>query len=121
MDGIGRFMTRLTDVVKDWEEFLKTMKELEPYLVEFEMDGTIKAKNYPSDCEVGGEDRRPIIVITHDKYAFLSNNGICKAWTRIGVTFFRPKRSQTKNNGVRISSLFGRLTCLLYLKTRKKK
>ena len=42
------------DVVEDREQFLKTMKELELFLVEFKEDGTMKAKNYPSDCKVGG-------------------------------------------------------------------
>lgn len=54
------------------------MKELEPYLVEFEIDGTMKAKNYFSDCEVRGNNCRPIIVITYDEYTFSSNNGIQK-------------------------------------------
>lgn len=52
------------------------MKELELYLVEFKMDGTIKAKNYLLDCEVRGDNCRPIIVITYDEYTFSSNNGI---------------------------------------------
>ncbi len=41
------------DVLKDREQFLKTMKELELYLIEFGEDGTMKAKNYPSNCKVG--------------------------------------------------------------------
>ena len=67
------------DVVEDRERFLKTMKELEPYLVEFEEDGTMKAKNYPSDCKGGGDEHRPIILITHDECTFSSNDGIRKA------------------------------------------
>lgn len=79
------------DVVEDREQFLKTMKELEPYLVEFEEDGTMKAKNYLSDCKVGGNERRPIIIITHDECMFSLNDGICKVWIQIGNTFLRPK------------------------------
>ena len=44
-------------MVEDREKFLNTMKDLEPYLVEFEEDGSIKAKNYPDDCAVGGDVR----------------------------------------------------------------
>ena len=53
-------------MIEDREQFLKTMKELEPYLVRIEEDGTMKAKNYSSVCEVRDEDLRPIIVITKD-------------------------------------------------------
>ena len=67
------------DVVEDRERFLKTMKELERYLVEFEEDGIMKAKNHPSDCKIGSNERRPIIVITYDECTFSSNDGICKA------------------------------------------
>ena len=109
------------DVVEDHERFLKTMKELEPYLVEFEEDGTMKAKSYPSDCEVGGENRRPIIVITHDECTFLSNDGICKAWTRIGNTFLRPKG---RGQGIMVSKFLlpsGRLNLPSLPEDKKKK
>ena len=53
-------------MIEDFEQFLKIMKELEPYLVEFEQNGTMKAKNYLSDCKIEGEKCRPIIVIKHD-------------------------------------------------------
>ena len=79
------------DVVEDREKFLNMMKDLEPYLVEFEQDGSMKTKNYPDDCAVGGDLRRPISVITHDECMFSANDGIRKAWTRIGDTFLRPK------------------------------
>ena len=79
------------DVVEDRERFLKTMKELEPYRVEFEEDSTMKVKNYPLNCKVRGNERRPIIVITYDESTFSSNDGIRKTWTRIGNTFLRPK------------------------------
>lgn len=59
----------------------KMMKEMEPYLVEFKEDGTMKDKNYPLDCAVGGKNRRPIIVITYDECTFSANGGIPKAWT----------------------------------------
>ena len=78
------------NVVEDQEQFLKIMKELKPYLIEFEEDSIMKAKNYPSDCKVRDAKRQPIIVITYDKCTFSSNDGICKAWTQIGKTFLRP-------------------------------
>ena len=75
------------DVIEDRKKFLNTMKDLEPYLVEFEEDGSIKTKEYPDDCAVGGDKRRPVIVITHDGCTFLANDGIWKTGTQIGDTF----------------------------------
>ena len=80
-----------SDVVEDRKNFLQKMEELKPYIVEFEENGTMKPKIYPSDCAVGGNDRRPIIVITHDECTFSANDGIRRAWTRKGDTFLRPK------------------------------
>ena len=54
---------------------------MEPYLVEFREDGTIKDKNHFLDCAIEGENRRLIIVITYDEHIFLANNGIWKALT----------------------------------------
>ena len=64
------------DVVEDRNRFLTKMEELKPYMVEFNKDGAMKAKDYPVDCAVGGEERRPIIVITHDECTFSANDGI---------------------------------------------
>ena len=75
------------NVFKDRKKFLSTMKDLEPYLVEFEKDGSMKTKEYPNDCAVGGDKRRLVIVITHDECTFLANDGIWKAWPQIGDTF----------------------------------
>lgn len=44
------------DVVEDWKQFLKTIKKLELYLVEFEENGIMNAKNYLSDYKVGGNE-----------------------------------------------------------------
>ena len=44
------------DVVKDCSNFLKKIKELKPYIVEFNKDGTIKPKAYPPDCVVKSEN-----------------------------------------------------------------
>lgn len=104
MDGHER-----SDVVEDRAKFLKYMKDLEPYLVEFEEDGTMKTKTYPKDCQVGGEIRRPIICITHDECTFSANDGRKFAWQMSGDTPLRPKR---KGRGIMISDFlfpFGRL------------
>lgn len=78
-------------MVKDWEQFLKTIKKLESYLVEFKEDSTMKTKNYPSDCKIRGDERQPIIVITYDECTFLSNDDIYKTWTWIVNIFLQSK------------------------------
>ncbi len=80
------------DVVEDRNNFLRLMDELKPYTLEFEEDGTMKPKKYPSDCAVGSEERRLIIVITHDECTFSANDGVQRVLTRIDDTFLRPKR-----------------------------
>lgn len=80
-----------SDVVENRQNFLKRMEDLQSYLVEFESDGTMKAKEYPSDCTVGGRQRRPVIIITHDECTFSANDGKQRAWTRQKETFLRPK------------------------------
>lgn len=45
------------DIIEDRKHFLQVMKELEPYLVEFDKTGQMIPKIYPSDCEVGGGKR----------------------------------------------------------------
>lgn len=57
------------------------MKKLELYLVEFEEDNIMKAKNYSLDCKAEGNKYQPIIIIIYDKTIFSSNNSICKART----------------------------------------
>ena len=49
------------DVVEDRNRFLTQIEELKPYMVEFDEDGAMKAKDYPVDCAVGGEKRRPVM------------------------------------------------------------
>lgn len=79
------------DVVEDCKTFLKKLKELKPYMVEFEEDDTMKSKVYPPNCTVGVDERRLIIVITYDKCTFPANNGIQRAWTQKGDTFLTLK------------------------------
>lgn len=66
------------DVLEDQNCFLTKMEKLKPYMVEFNKDGAMKAKDFPVDCIVGREERRSIIVITLDEYIFSTNNGIRK-------------------------------------------
>jgi hypothetical protein len=88
------------DVVEDREFFLKTLEELEPYLVQFDENGKILDKLWPKDCQVGGDDRRPIIVITHDECIFSSNDGPRFTWQGDGNSPLRPK---TKGRGIMVS------------------
>ena len=104
MDGHER-----PDVIEDRAKFLKTMAELEPYLVEFEENGTMKTKLYPENCQVGGNDRRPVICITHDECTFSANDAKTKIWQAAGETPLRPKG---KGRGIMVSDFllpFGRL------------
>lgn len=68
------------------------MADLEPYFVEFEDNGIMKPKLYPQDCQVGENDRRPIICITHDECTFSANDAKTKIWQTAGETPLRPKR-----------------------------
>lgn len=108
------------NVVEDRKAFLKTMSDLEPYLVEFDSEGNIKDKIYSDDCQVGGTNCRPVIVITYDECTFSANNGKTHGWQRQGDTFLRPKG---KRRGIMVSDFllpFSRLNlfCLSEKKTR---
>ena len=59
---------------KYWEIFLKEMKSLLSYFVEFEKDNKILPKEYPSDYIFGGPDQQPIIMIIHDENIFSAND-----------------------------------------------
>ena len=85
---------------EDVREYRKTifneMKSLLPYFVEFFEDGTMVPKEYPDDFAVGGPDRRPIIMITHDESTFSANDGRRKVWTLNGQGILRPKRKEKR-------------------------
>ena len=87
-------------MVEYQETFLEEMKSLLPYFVEFEEDGKILPKEYPSDCAVGGPDRRPIIMITHDESTFSADDSRRKIWTLEGHNILRPKG---KGRGIMVS------------------
>ena len=79
------------DVIEYRKKFLDKMHQLSPYFVEFEANGTMKQKDYHSDCTVGGPQRRPIIIITHDESIFSANDGRHQAWIPKESAFLRPK------------------------------
>lgn len=62
IDGYER-----ADVVEDRVKFLECMKNLKPYLVEFEADGTIKTNIYTNNYQVNADIRRLVICITHNQ------------------------------------------------------
>ena len=72
------------DVVEYRETFLDEIKALLPYFVEFNEDGSILPKVYPEDCAVGGPNKRPIIMITHDESTLSANDGRQRVWTQDG-------------------------------------
>lgn len=88
------------DVIAYRSEFVQYLEKLWPYIVEFEDDGLIKAKIYPEDCEIGGLERRPIIIITHDESIFQSNDGRHQGWLYQNHQFIRPKG---KGQGIMVS------------------
>ena len=62
------------------ETFLKEMKSLLPYFVEFQDDGIILPKEYPKDCAIGVSNRRSIIMITYIESTFSANDSRRKVW-----------------------------------------
>lgn len=56
-------------------------------MIKFYDDITLKSKIYPFNYKVKGKNRLLIIVITHNKYIFSTNNRIQKAWTWERYTF----------------------------------
>ncbi len=73
IDGYKR-----SNVVEDQNCFLTKMEKLKPYIIEFNEDGTIKAKDYLLNAAIGGKECYPIIEITHDECTFSANVGIRK-------------------------------------------
>lgn len=44
-------------MIEDCQKFLKIMKNLESYLVEFKKDRSMRTKNYLDNCTVGSNIR----------------------------------------------------------------
>lgn len=88
------------NLVEYQEIFLREIKSLLPYFVEFKEDGTILLKEYPDDCAVGSPNRQPIIMITYDESTFSASNSCQKIWTFENHAIFCPKG---KKRGIMMS------------------
>lgn len=44
---------KYTNIVENQKVFLKTILDLKPYLVKFNLEENIKNKIYPNDCQMG--------------------------------------------------------------------
>lgn len=66
------------DIMKDWYHSLTKIEELKPYIIEFNEDGEMKAKNYPVDYVVRGEKFHSIIVIIYNECTFFPNDRVWK-------------------------------------------
>lgn len=98
-----------TDMIEDRKHFLKVMEELELYFVKFDKTSQMILKIYLSDCEVGRDKRRLVIVMTNHEYTFLSNDGPCFGWQKDRDTFLQHK---SKGQGIMVSEFlhaFGQL------------
>ena len=54
-------------MVEDYVNFLRRIKELKPYMVEFNEDGKMKSKMYLSNWIVNSEEHQLIIVIIYNR------------------------------------------------------
>ena len=73
------------------EIFLDKIKVLLYYFVEFSKDESILFKDNPKNCAVCTLNKRPIIMIIHNKKNFLVNNGREKVWIQDSHTIFQLK------------------------------
>ena len=76
------------------------MEALKPYLVKFEENGLMKPKIYYKDCAVGGLEKRPVILITHDESIFNANDSRQQVWQKDGHSTLCPKG---KGKGIMVS------------------
>ena len=67
-----------SDIIKDYNNFLKKIEKLKRFIIEFKENDIIKVKIYLSNCKVGGLNQCPIVVITYNKCIFSKNNRIQK-------------------------------------------
>lgn len=108
------------NVVEDRANFLKLMKDMEPYLVEFNADSTMKDKAYLPGCAVNNDNCRPVITITYDECTFSANDGIRKAWIQIREIFLWPKRQGQSIMSSDFLLPFGYLNLFSLSKKKKK-
>lgn len=71
---IDRYKRR--NIVSDYKNLLKVIKELKPYLVKCNKDRIMKDKKYLLNYVIEGTDQRSLFIMTHDKSIFSTNNGI---------------------------------------------
>lgn len=65
-------------VIENQNCFFTKIKELKSYMVKFNEDGTMKAKNYLVDYIVREKKWCLIIIMTYDRYTFFVNDRIRK-------------------------------------------
>lgn len=73
--------------MEDQNCFLTKIKKLKLYIIKFNKDSIIKAKDYLVNCIIRCENYHLIIVITYDEYTFFANDGVQKIWTQKEDTF----------------------------------
>lgn len=64
------------DIVENYTNFLKIMKDLKSYMIEFKENGTIKHKVYFNDYVVKDPNQYLVIVIIHNECIFSVNDGV---------------------------------------------
>lgn len=69
------------NVVEYRKTFLKEIKLLLSYFIEFQDDSTFLPKEYPKNFTVNGPNQQLIIIITYDESIFLANNSRQKVLT----------------------------------------
>lgn len=62
--------------MQDCKNFLKVIKELNPYFIKFNKDKTIKNKKYLLDCIIKGTNQRLVNIIIYNKSIFFINDSI---------------------------------------------
>ena len=75
-------------MVKYQKKFLREIKSLLPYFIEFKKDGTIISKEYLDDYIVEGPNWQLIIMIVYDENTFSVNHNCQKIWTLKNHTIF---------------------------------
>lgn len=63
------------NIIKDYNKFLKKIKEFKLYIIEFKKDNAVKTKLYLSNYIIKRENCNLIIIIIYDKCIFLINHG----------------------------------------------
>ena len=62
------------NIIKNWHNFLKIIQDYMSYLVEFNINKSIKEKSYSSNYIINDPNWQLLIIIIYDKSIFLANN-----------------------------------------------